>query len=89
MECHGRSWKVWKAVTKEVTKEVTKRLVTVTVTEMLYQASTLREAFDVVCVVDPQLTSLMIGKTHQGILLSLKSFLKKFKTISDHVEGSQ
>ena len=32
MECHGKSWKVWKAVTKEVMKEVTKRLVTVTVT---------------------------------------------------------
>ena len=57
--------------------------------EMLCQALTLREALNVVYVMDPQLTSLMIGDTHWGILLSLKSFLKKFKSISDHVEGSK
>ena len=57
--------------------------------EMLCQALTLREALDVVCVMDSQLTSLKIGDTHWGILLSLKSFLKKFKPISDCIEGSQ
>lgn len=57
--------------------------------EMLCQALTLREALDVICMMEPQLGCLMICDTDWGILLSLKSFLKKFKTVSDCVESSQ
>ena len=57
--------------------------------EMLCQALTLREALDVICMVDPQLGSLTICDTNWEVLMSLKSFLKKFKTVSDHIESSQ
>jgi hypothetical protein len=57
--------------------------------EMLCQVLTLREALDVICMMEPQLGCLTICDTDWGILLSLKSFLKKFKSVSDCVESSQ
>jgi hypothetical protein len=57
--------------------------------EMLHRALTLREALDVICMMEPQLACLTICDTDWGILLSLKSFLKKFKSVSDRVESSQ
>lgn len=57
--------------------------------DMLCRALALREALDGVCVMDRQLADLNIGDNGWRMIIFLKKFLKRFKTVSDRIEGSK